>query len=103
MSTAATPIAISRAMRTVGEHLTTWRKLRQLTASDLADRAGIGVSTVHRLEAGQGASLENLLRVSRALGVLDAVVTALDPYTTDVGRLRADQALPSRVRNRRDR
>lgn len=101
MAAVRTPAAVTRAMRDVGQHLSTWRKLRQLTSSELADRAGIGVSTVQRIEAGQGATLENLLRVSRALGVLDNVVAALDPYATDVGRLRADEALPERVRHRR--
>jgi hypothetical protein len=51
-----------------------------------------------RLENGDGASLENVLRVARALGVLDSLVTALDPYATDVGRLRSQEALPERVR-----
>jgi transcriptional regulator with XRE-family HTH domain len=88
-------------LRHVGEHLATWRRLRDLTAAEVADRAGVGVSTVLRLERGQGATLENLLRVARALGVLDSLATALDPYATDVGRLRADEALPQRVRHRR--
>jgi hypothetical protein len=51
-----------------------------------------------RLENGEGASLENVLRVARALGVLDSLVAALDPYATDVGRLRSEEALPERVR-----
>lgn len=100
MSLGKTPIAVSRALREVGQDLATWRKLRQLTAAELADRAGIGVATVHRLEAGEGATLENLLRVARALGMLDTLVNALDPYATDVGRLRADESLPARVRRR---
>ena len=44
--------------------------------------------------------MENLLRVARALGVLDLLTKALDPYATDVGRLRADEELPTRVRAR---
>jgi len=88
-------------MSELGRELNTWRKLRQLTAHELADRAGIGVATVHRLEAGDGATLENLLRVARALGILDTLVAALDPYNSDVGRLRADEVLPQRVRGRR--
>jgi hypothetical protein len=43
--------------------------------------------------------LESLIRVARALGVLEELKTALDPYSTDIGRLRADEALPQRVRN----
>lgn len=43
--------------------------------------------------------MENLLKVARALGVLDQLVLSLDPYSTDVGRLRADEQLPGRVRH----
>jgi transcriptional regulator with XRE-family HTH domain len=88
-------------MRRLGEDLTTWRKLRDLTASEVADRAGVGVNTVLRLERGDGATLENVLRIARALGLLDTLTTALDPYATDVGRLRAEETLPERVRHRR--
>jgi len=96
-----TPAPVSRALRDIGEDLSTWRKLRGLTAEEVADRAGIASKTVLRLESGRGATLENLLRVTRALGMLDAVAAALDPYATDVGRLRADESLPVRVRHRR--
>ncbi|MDQ2709203.1 MAG: helix-turn-helix domain-containing protein [Actinomycetota bacterium] len=101
MAKVHTPTAVARALRTIGEDLTTWRKLRRLTVAEVADRAGISSNTVLRLESGEGATLENVLRVARALGVLDALVGALDPYATDVGRLRADEALPVRVRHRR--
>ncbi|MGH3331428.1 MAG: helix-turn-helix transcriptional regulator [Nocardioidaceae bacterium] len=82
----------------MGEHLATWRRLRHLTAEQVADRAGVSRGTVHRLESGQGASLENTLRVARALGVLDLLAGAVDPYATDVGRLRSEETLPQRVR-----
>jgi transcriptional regulator with XRE-family HTH domain len=101
MSTSKTPAAVSRSQRKIGADFSTWRKLRHLTAAEVADRAGVGVSTVLRLENGAGATLENVLRVARALGVLEALTAALDPYATDLGRLRADEALPERVRHRR--
>ena len=47
---------------------------------------------------GKRATLENVLRVARALGVLDVIAEALDPYNSDVGRMRADELLPIRVR-----
>lgn len=93
-----TPVAVARALRRTGEHLGTWRRLRQLTAVELADRAGVSRDTVLRAEKGQSVSVENLLRIARALGVLDQITDALDPYTTDIGRLRADESLPTRVR-----
>jgi transcriptional regulator with XRE-family HTH domain len=100
MRTKAVPTAITRALREIGADVSTWRKLRNLTVAEVADRANVGVSTVLRLEKGDGATLENACRVARALGVLDPLQRALDPYATDVGRLRADETLPERVRRK---
>ncbi len=101
MATSKTPLPVVRAVREIGEDLATWRRLRRLTAAEVADRAGLSVNTVKRLENGHGATLENTLRVARALGVLELLAKAVDPYATDVGRVRADEALPERVRTRR--
>jgi transcriptional regulator with XRE-family HTH domain len=98
MAASRTPIAVANGQRRMGEDLATWRRLRRLTAAQVADRAGISRYTVMRLENGEGATMENLLRVARALGVLDQLVEAVDPYKTDVGRLRSEEALPERVR-----
>lgn len=96
------PIPVQRALRTLGDDLLTWRKLRQLTAAQVADRAGISRPTLRKLERGEGSiSLENALRVARALGVVDKLSSALDPYSTDVGRLRTEERLPQRVRRTR--
>ena len=42
--------------------------------------------------------MQNLLRVLRGLGILDTITKALDPYESDIGRLRSDRELPRRVR-----
>jgi transcriptional regulator with XRE-family HTH domain len=95
------PVAVARALRAIGSDVVVWRKLRGLTQAQLADRADVSRSTLQRLERGDGAiSLENTLRILRALGVLDGVTRAVDPYESDVGRLRADEHLPQRVRPR---
>ncbi len=94
-----TPLPVQRALGNLGEDIVTWRKLQRLTAAQVADRAGVSLKTLRRLEHGEGTvSLENVLRIARALGVLDKLATAVDPYATDVGRLRTDEALPERVR-----
>jgi transcriptional regulator with XRE-family HTH domain len=93
------PLPIRRALRAVAENVVVWRKLRGLTQAQVADRAGVSTKTVRRLEDGEGGvTLENGFRIFRALGVLDNLPRALDPYETDVGRLRADERLPQRVR-----
>ncbi|TCC34651.1 helix-turn-helix domain-containing protein [Kribbella sindirgiensis] len=83
----------------IGAHLTAWRKLQGLTAAQVADRAGLSRDTLRKLEHGETTvGLDVFLNVARVLGTLDRLVEALDPYETDLGRARADQALPKRVR-----
>ncbi len=95
------PPSVRRALANVADDVAAWRKLRGLTQAQLADRAGVSRDTLVRLEGDEGGvSVENLLRVLRALGVLDGFVKALDPYETDVGRLRSEERLPQRVRPR---
>lgn len=96
------PPPLRRALRALAEDVATWRKLRGLTQAQLADRSGVSVNTLNRLEGGDGGvSTENLLRVLRGLGILESLTRALDPYESDIGRLRSDQRLPDRVRPRR--
>ena len=88
-----------RAADHVGEHVLTWRKLNGLTAEQVCQRAGISRPTLRKIETGDpSVNFEAVLNVLRALGRLDSLVVALDPYETDFGRARADQALPERVR-----
>ncbi len=97
---ALTPLAVVRALRLMGTHVANWRKLQRLTAAQVAERAGVSRDTLRAIEQGKGtASTENLFRVLRILGTLEGVVAAADPYQTDVGRLRADEILPRRVRS----
>lgn len=97
----ATPMQVQRALREVAEDVVVWRKLRGLTQAQVADRAHVSINTLRRLEGAEGGiTLENSLRILRALGVLETMTRALDPYETDVGRLRASEKLPQRVRTR---
>jgi len=94
-----TSVRVSTAAQRIGEQLVTWRKLQGLTAQSLAERAGMARDTLRRVEKGDpGVSFEAFLNVTRALGVLDAVVASTDPYETELGRARADEVLPQRVR-----
>jgi len=93
------PLPVRRALRELADNVSIWRKLLGLTQAQVADRAGVGTNTVRRLEDGEGGvALENVLRILRALGVLGVAVKALDPYESDIGRLRSDERLPQRVR-----
>jgi transcriptional regulator with XRE-family HTH domain len=100
MAAKTLPAPVKRAMGELGEDLATWRRLRNLTIAQVAERADVARGVVVKLEAGGGTTLESVLRVARALGVLDSLATSLDPYRTDVGRLRSEEVLPRRVRHR---
>lgn len=87
------------AAERIGENLATWRKLLGLTSQQVAERAAVSRATVSRLENGDASvSFATFLNVCRALQTLGPVVDATDPYETDLGRARADQQLPQRVR-----
>lgn len=93
------PLPVGRALRSLAEDIGTWRRLRGLTQAQLADRSNVSRGTLVRLEKGDGGvSMENLLRVLRGLGIIESLEQALDPYESDVGRLRSEQRLPARVR-----
>lgn len=90
-----------RTARTLGEYLTTFRRLQGLTAEQVADRAGITRNTLRKLERGDASvGLDVFLEVSRVLGVLDFVVAGMNPYETALGQALAEQNLnlPRRVR-----
>jgi transcriptional regulator with XRE-family HTH domain len=98
----ATPIPVRRVQRSLADSIATWRKLRGLTQAQLAERANVSRGVVGRLEAADGGvSIENLLRILRALGIQDLLSEALDPLASDIGRLRSEEELPRRVRPRR--
>lgn len=92
----------TRAAKQFGESVTVWRKLQNLTAEQVADRAGLNRVTFSKVEHGDptvrfGAVLE----VLRALGQLEVVLKSADPYESELGRIRGNDALPERVRQKR--
>lgn len=96
-----TPLPVRRALGNVADSVSTWRRLRGLTQAQLADRAGVSRGVARRLEAADGGvSVENMLRILRALGIHELLTDALEPMNSDIGRLRAEEHLPARVRPR---
>lgn len=90
---------VSRRLGEVGGSIRQWRLMQSLKAEELAERAGISRSTLQKIERGEpGVSVGAVLSVMQALGHLDHVVDAFDPLSTDVGRLRSTETLPSRIR-----
>ncbi|MFC4124784.1 helix-turn-helix domain-containing protein [Nocardia rhizosphaerae] len=98
MKRPTSPIVV-RSAKQIGGYLASWRKLQGSTAEQVAQRANITRTTLRSVEnGGLGVTMETYLSVLHALGILGDVAKAVDPYESDLGRARADQALPKRVR-----
>ena len=93
-----TPIPVSRAMRTIAANLDLARRQQRITLELLAERANLSVPTVRRLMNEGAGTFENFLRIARILGLLQGVEDATDPLNTPIGRARAEQDVPKRVR-----
>lgn len=87
-------VATSRTpdvLREVGARLKAVRLRQNRRVRDLAADAGVSPRTIDRLEAGRNIGTENLVRVMRALGRLqafDALVPVPEVSPYDVERLR---------------
>lgn len=55
----------------LGERLKTQRLILNLTQAAVAEKSGIGVSTVARIESGHGGTLDNVIRLAIALGMIN--------------------------------
>ncbi|MHA3724653.1 helix-turn-helix domain-containing protein [Leucobacter sp. HY1910] len=90
---------IDRELTEFGGYVRGWRMVLGLTAQQVAERAGITRDTLRKIEAGDaGVGFGNVAQVLRALGVLDQAVEAVDPLSSDIGRLRAGNLAKKRAR-----
>lgn len=90
---------IDAQLSTFGEHVHGWRMVLGLTAQQVAERAGITRDTLRKIETGDpGVRFGSVMQVLRALGALDQTIDAIDPLSTDIGRLRAGNLTKKRAR-----
>lgn len=82
-----------RQLASFGEDLRRWRRLRGLSAAELADRAAVSRQTLRSLEAGTGGRVDSLFAVLAALGIVDNVLEAVDPFRSPAARARIDEVL----------
>ena len=92
-------IRAQNELNKLGADIAFARKRRSMTQARLAEGAGINVSTVRRLEAGDhGISLGVLAMVLLVLGELGRLGNLIDTSKDEIGLGLANQKLPQRVR-----
>jgi transcriptional regulator with XRE-family HTH domain len=91
--------ATEDAFKEVGESIATWRRIYALKASQVAERAGISLGTLRKIENGDPSiGVSAFLEVLRSLGLLRNLTESLDPMNSDLGRARVTDRLPKRIR-----
>ncbi|HHA2302505.1 helix-turn-helix transcriptional regulator [Enterobacter asburiae] len=73
---------------------------QQMTQSELAKRAGIGVNTLSNLESGKNTSFENIIRVAMILGRTDELESLFKPKLESLDDLRRYESTLTRKRIR---
>ena len=89
---------VSLIARDIGERIAAYRLSLNLRQEDVAETTGISRSTVARLEAGGGGTIDTLIRVLKALGVEDRIETLVPD-----ARVRPMDARPHAARRKRAR
>ena len=94
-----TSTSVNNAFAEVGKSLKTWRILYELKAVQVAERAGISLGTLHKIENGDlSVGVAALFEVANSLGLLEVFIESLDPLNSDLGRARVSENLPQRIR-----
>jgi transcriptional regulator with XRE-family HTH domain len=95
------PIPVDRALAALGTDLSRARRRRRLSQASFAERCGISVATVRRLEKGDpGVAIEHLARALYLLGELPRLEALIDTRDDKLGLALVDEQLPLRVRAR---
>lgn len=95
--------AVEESVRLLGENIRTARLKRRLPQALVAERAGISVNTLSKLENGDlGIAIGNVAAVLQALGFESPLASLADAGTDDTGLLLEAKRLPRRVRSKKN-
>lgn len=92
------PILAQRRLAELGGRIALSRRAREMTQKEMAFQAGVGVSTIAALEAGQpGVAIGTLVRVLEVLGLLAELDNLVRPENDPKLIAQAIRRLPSRA------
>ena len=95
------PLPAERAIRKLGGDISLARRRRHISQASLAERMGASLSTVRRMENGDGrVPLHFFARAMHVFGEIEALAQLLDTANDGIGLTLMDQRLPKRVRSK---
>jgi len=93
------PIPVQRALRQLGKDINAARRRRRITMQLMSERAGLGRSTIGRIEKGDPTvSMGGYASVIFVLGMTDRLSTLIEASSDIVGLSLQDEDLPKRIR-----
>ncbi|MBP3438348.1 MAG: helix-turn-helix transcriptional regulator [Sutterella sp.] len=91
--------AVEEAIRTLGANLRTARLRRRLPQSVVAERSGISLNTLSKIENGDcGVAIGNVASVLQALGLGTPFADVASSGLDETGLLLEERRLPQRAR-----
>lgn len=97
------PLPVERAILKLGSDISLARRRRYISQASLAERMGASLSTVRRMEKGDGrVPIHFFARALHVFGEIQALEHLLDTPNDEIGLMLMDERLPKRVRRKSD-
>ena len=95
-------IAVEDAVQTLGDNIRNARLRRRLPQSVVAERAGVSLNTLSKVENGDcGVSIGNIASILNAVGLLHLLTSLASSENDDAGLLMEEKNLPRRIRQKK--
>ena len=93
---------VQRAIKKFGMDMALARRRRRFSQQSMADRIGISVSSLKRLEKGDPTlSWVTIVRALYVIGELDKINELLDTSKDEIGLMLMDEQLPRRIHSKK--
>lgn len=94
-----TPLPVLKILKILGQNIHNARLRRRITMKLLAERAGINVLTLSKIEKGnESTSIGNYASVLFSLGMINQLKDISDINNDLVGKMLDEEKLPKRIR-----
>jgi transcriptional regulator with XRE-family HTH domain len=96
-------LPVRRGLKKLGEDIALARRRRHISTQSMADRLQISLKTLQRLEKGDpSVAVGTVATAMLVLNELERFTNLLDTASDDIGLSLMDQAVPKRIRRKKD-